>query len=104
MFSARVGDDADAVTVTIAGDIDVAAVAELRRRGLQAIADAHGRPVVLDAAEVTFIDSTGLGALVQLNNTAQDAGTSISLRAVPRRMAFLLHTTALDSVFKISDS
>jgi anti-anti-sigma factor len=51
----------DTVTVVLAREIDVASVGQLEEAGRQAISDAHGRLVVLDAAGVTFIDSTGLG-------------------------------------------
>lgn len=90
------------LTVSLAGDIDVAAAGDLREAGLRAIEQAEGRSVVFDAAGVTFIDSTGLGALVALNNAAGETNTRMVLRSVPPRMATLLRVTALDHVFDLA--
>ncbi len=64
--------DGDAgTTVSIQGDIDSATVDELR------IALARCRKdgvVVIDLAGVPFIDSSGLGALVQASRASRDAG------------------------------
>jgi anti-anti-sigma factor len=91
--------DPDAVIVSVAGDIDVAAAGELRDTGLRAIKEADGRPVILDVAALTFTDSTGLGALVALNNAASETETTLLLRSVPPQMATLMRLTALDQVF-----
>ncbi len=91
--------DAHVLRVSLAGDIDVAAAGDLREAGLRAIEQADGRPVVFDAGGVTFIDSTGLGALVALNNAAGETNTRMVLQSVPPRMATLLRVTALDHVF-----
>jgi anti-sigma B factor antagonist len=96
--------DAQVLTVSMAGDIDVAAAGDLREAGLRAIEQADGRPVVLDAGGVTFIDSTGLGALVALNNAAEETNARILLRSVPPRMATLLRVTALDHVFQVDQA
>jgi anti-sigma B factor antagonist len=87
------------VILRLAGDLDVKSVGELRDVGLGAIKQADGRAVVIDVAGLTFIDSTGLGALVTLNNAARDTGTPLTLRSVPPRMATLMRLTALDQVF-----
>jgi anti-sigma B factor antagonist len=85
----------------VTGEVDLVAVEEFCKRGLDAIAQADGRSVIIDAAAVTFIDSTGLSALVTLNKAAAAAGTVLTLRAVPQRMASLLRITALDTVIPV---
>lgn len=91
--------DPHAVTVSVTGEIDVAAAGELRDTGLSAINQADGRPVIVDVAGLTFIDSTGLGALVTLNNAAGQAQVTLLLRSVPPRLVTLMRLTALDQVF-----
>jgi anti-sigma B factor antagonist len=102
MFKVETHNDADAIVLTVTGDVDVTAVDELCQRGLNVIALADDAAVVLDAAGVSFIDSSGLGALVTLNNAATAVGTPFLLRAVPPRMASLLRLTAIDTVIPVS--
>jgi len=103
MLQIETQDDADALALTVSGDIDLVTVDGFCERGLDAIAQADGRPVIIDVAAVTFIDSTGLGALVSINNAAAAAGTPLMLRAVPPRMASLLRITAIDTVIPVSE-
>lgn len=103
MFTIKMQDDAEAVVLTVSGDVDVATVDQFRQTGLDAIARAVRRPVIIDTAAVVFIDSTGLGGLVALNNAAAAAGTVLKLRAVPPRMATLLRLTAIDAVIPECD-
>ena len=42
---------------------------------------AHGHPVTLDLAEVTFIDSTGLSALMDAHFEAERNGWEFSIRS-----------------------
>ena len=69
--------------MSAAGDLDLATVNGFCCRGLDAIIHADGRPVIIDAAAVTFIDATGLSALITLHKAAAAAGTVPILRAVP---------------------
>lgn len=58
-------------TVSVQGDIDAATVDELRN--VLKTCSNKG-VVVIDLAGVPFIDSSGLGALVQASRAARDAG------------------------------
>lgn len=58
-------------TVSVQGDIDAATVDELR--DVLRTCRKNG-VVVIDLAGVPFIDSSGLGALVQASRAARDAG------------------------------
>ncbi len=64
-------DDEAGTTVCVQGDIDAATVDELRA-ALHACR--KNGVVVIDLAGVPFIDSSGLGALVQASRAAKDAG------------------------------
>jgi anti-sigma B factor antagonist len=52
-----------AVVVRLAGRLDLASAAEVKQRLTRAIAEGHRR-LVVDLGDVTFIDSSGLGALI----------------------------------------
>jgi anti-sigma B factor antagonist len=60
--------------------------------------------VVLNLGEVTYIDSGGLGTLVALRTTAQNAGGTIKLTNLTKRVGDLLQVTKLLTVFDVYDS
>jgi anti-sigma B factor antagonist len=60
--------------------------------------------LVLSLAEVTYIDSGGLGTLVALYTTARTAGASIKLARLTKRVGDLLQVTKLLTVFEVYDS
>lgn len=70
--------DADVVTVRLRGEIDVQNVDQVRVCLAEAVA---GRPgtIVVDLATLSFIDSTGLGAIVFGFQRARDAGVGFQL-------------------------
>ena len=60
--------------------------------------------VVIDLADVTFVDSSGLGALIVARKSARDAGGSMSLISPPPVVRRLLGSTQLHDVFAIYES
>ncbi len=63
----RVG---DVVVLTCRGDVDSATAERLRLAVLDGLRDPAAGPVVVDMTEVTFLSSTGLGALVDAHRAA----------------------------------
>lgn len=64
----------------------------------------EGARIILSLADVTYIDSGGLGTLVALYTTAQSAGASIKLARLTKRVGDLLQVTKLLTVFDVYDS
>ncbi|HEV2698426.1 MAG TPA: STAS domain-containing protein [Terriglobales bacterium] len=60
--------------------------------------------LVLSLADVTYIDSGGLGTLVALYTTSRTAGASIKLARLTKRVGDLLQVTKLLTVFEVYDS
>jgi anti-sigma B factor antagonist len=60
--------------------------------------------IVLNLGEVSYIDSGGLGTLVALRTTAQNAGGTIKLASLTKRVGDLLQVTKLLTVFDVYDS
>ena len=56
--------------------------------------------IVLDLADVTYVDSAGVGFLVSKFVTARRLGGDIKLASVPARVAHVLAITRLDRVFE----
>jgi anti-sigma B factor antagonist len=90
----------DPRTLTVAGELDLASV-ELFLSQARAALD--GSVLTLDCAGLTFIDSTGLGALVRLREEARGRGSDVVLTRVPSQVSRILDLTGLSQIFP-SDS
>ncbi len=60
--------------------------------------------IVLNLSGISYIDSGGLGTLVALYTTAQNAGGSLKLANLTPRVGDLLQVTKLLTVFEVYDS
>lgn len=93
-----------AVTVTVAldGEIDAATVDPMKAKMAEAIDANPGSRVTIDFARVTFLDSTGLGALVSAMRRARSNGGDVALANVAPNVRKVFDITGLDRVFDIS--
>jgi anti-sigma B factor antagonist len=76
-------------TVVCHGEIDVATVPELDRLLRDVVDRRRGETIRVDMADVTFIDSSGLGALVSaLKRARDDQGTIVveNIEGAPRKV------------------
>ena len=93
----------DVGTVTVVaphGDVDMAVADDVRRR-LTELVD-RGQPrLVLDLAAVTYIDSSGLGALVSAMKHARAAGGDIKVCALEVDVRSLFEMTRLNTVLAV---
>ncbi len=62
------------------------------------------RQIVLNLGEVTYIDSSGLGTLVGLKASADNAGATIKLANLTKRVRDLLQITKLIVIFDHFDT
>lgn len=60
--------------------------------------------LVLDLAEVTYIDSAGLGTLVAGYTSAQNQGANLKLANLTKRFREQLNITKLVTVFDVYDT
>ena len=67
------------IVIEVRGDIDTSNADDLRRALLDAVSARPNR-VVVDLRYVTFIDSTGTGALAAGYNAARSRGVHFTLR------------------------
>ena len=98
-FSISAIETEDAVTVSLAGEIDVDTC-----RDLDTLLDAaidSGQRVVLDVAGVTFADSSALRVLVKARTVLARRGQDLVLAGPPRRLVRLLELGGLSTVFHI---
>jgi anti-anti-sigma factor len=64
-------------------------------------ASTHPKQIIIAFDQTTFMDSSGLGALVSNFKTAQEKGIELKLRNVTPQVAAVLNLTGLDRVFPI---
>jgi anti-sigma B factor antagonist len=64
---------------------------------------AENSRVILNLADVSYIDSGGIGTLVSLFTTARNAGGDIKLLHLTKRVGDLLQITKLITVFESYD-
>lgn len=62
------------------------------------------RQIVLNLADVSYIDSGGLGTLVGVYSSARSAGADIKLAGLGQRLRDVLQVTKLVTVFEAYDS
>jgi anti-sigma B factor antagonist len=91
-------DQQDDHTVLAAkGRLNVIAAPELKAAVDAAVAAGHCR-LVVDLAETGFIDSSGLGALVNSLKTVRQAGGDLRIANVGEQVLMVLKLTRLDRV------
>jgi anti-anti-sigma factor len=66
--------------VRLAGEIDMAARAPILDIAHDLLEGDAARPLVLDMEAVTFLDSNGIGCLIELHRAAVDAKTTMEIR------------------------
>jgi anti-anti-sigma factor len=85
----------------LSGEIDLDAAPDIVDAGLAARDEPGTRTLLVDFNSVTFIDSTAIGALARLNNTADAQGKHLALTNVPARVQHVLTITGLTGVFDV---
>lgn len=66
------------VVVRLVGEVDMSSV-DLMAKQFEALTSGKTKSVILDASQVTFMDSTGLHGLVEGKRILHEAGTQIFL-------------------------
>jgi anti-sigma B factor antagonist len=64
----------------------------------------ESRQIVVNLAEVNYLDSSGLGTLVGLHTSARSVGSEIKLAGLTGRVKDVLQITKLGSIFEFYDT
>ena len=91
------------LVVDCAGRLIFGEETSLLRDQLKNLLTHHNR-IVLNLADVSYIDSGGLGTLVSLYTTAHNSGASVKLAHLTQRVGDLLQVTKLLTVFEVYDN
>ena len=101
MFRAQVDTtNTTAVVIHVAGEVDLAAVEELRAAIDAARATPGAEVIELDLGEVTFIDSSGVGAIVLASRAVADANQSMRIGARSSVVERVLEVSGLEEALR----
>ena len=89
--------------VAFTGRLDFLSAASARARLAEAVAQGNRR-LVVDLGETSFIDSSGLGALIGGLKAARKAGGDLRIARPTEQARAVLALTSLDRVFRFYPS
>ena len=99
-LTVRVRREQGCAIITVAGEVDIATVAQLRER-LAELAGS-GCPLIADLDQVSFIDAAGLGVLAAAAGRSAAHGASLQVVCAQRRTRRLFRITKLDRYLAVS--
>ena len=94
----------DVVVLDISGRLTLGEGTVTLREALQKLLEDGDRKLVLNLAEVDYVDSAGLGELITGYTTVRARGGQLKLLNLTRRIQDLLQITKLLTVFDSFDS
>jgi anti-sigma B factor antagonist len=86
--------------LTISGECDLNGVSGIERATAQLIAGGHPR-IVADLSSATFMDSSGINALLRANQATSANGGRLRLVCAPGQVLRVLELVGLDQVISI---
>jgi anti-sigma B factor antagonist len=93
--------DADSILCRVSGDVDISCSPALREQLLAALEPPRPR-LVLDLSEVTFMDASGLGALMAARRRSLLLGGGLRLVAPSSSVRRVLEASGLRSRFPVT--
>ncbi|HVV12785.1 STAS domain-containing protein [Amycolatopsis sp.] len=94
----------ESVVVTADGDVDASTATRFKEAVAQARESGDYTDVYLDLNRVTFLDSAGLAALVEVASQCHNADQKLRLVCTTRTVLNPIKLTGLEQVFTIVDS
>jgi anti-sigma B factor antagonist len=73
------------------------------RDAVHGLVDSDKKKIILNLADVDYIDSSGVGELVGCFTTVRNAGGELKLLNLTQKVQDVLHVTKLYTVFDIKD-
>src|SRR5690349_11684511 len=99
-LSANVRHVGDIAVLNLRGRITLGESTGLLRDNLRQIFGQGTKKIILNLAEVSYVDSAGLGELVGLYTTAMNQGASVKLLNMQKKLMDLMQVTKLHTVFE----
>jgi len=94
----------DVVVLDLKGKVTLGQGDELLKDKVNSLVNQGHRKIVLNLAEVPYVDSAGLGEIVRTYTTVSRQGGSMKLLNLTKRITDLLSITKLLTVFETFDA
>ena len=94
----------DVIVIDAAGRITLGEGSSTFRDTIKDLVNQGNKKILLNLAEVSYIDSSGIGELVSGFTTVSNAGGQLKLLNLTKRIHDLLQITKLYTIFEVSDN
>ena len=94
----------DVVVLDLKGKVTLGAGDELLKDKVNSLVNQGHRKIILNLADVPYVDSAGLGEIVRTYTTVSKNGGSLKLLNLTKRITELLAITKLLTVFETFDA
>ncbi len=91
---------AEQITARLSGDLDIVSSEEAKRELSQLVDDGFAL-LIVDLADVGFVDSSGLGVLVAIHRHAEAKGARLVVRSVQPQVQRLFEITRLGDLLTV---
>lgn len=95
--------DRDAV-IRMSGRLDMNTSPDLRKAALALCTKGKCKSLIIDFAEVSFIDTAGLATLVEILVATKDRCVPLTLSSLRERVRYLIDVNGLRGFFRIENS
>lgn len=89
--------------VSVRGEIDIYSIEKFRDTIEEKI-KTQASEIILDCSELSYMDSTGMGVLIELRNKTKELGQKIIMMNPRPNIRKLLALTGVDKIIEIVDN
>ncbi|MBV8050163.1 MAG: STAS domain-containing protein [Acidobacteriaceae bacterium] len=97
-------DVGDVTIIDLSGRITLGEETDAVRKTIRDLVNKGAKKIVLNLADVSYIDSSGVGELVSSYTAVRNAGGELKLLNLTKKVHDLLQVTKLYTIFDIKDN
>ena len=98
-----VDDVGNTIVLRFAGELDLANADDVRAQARAALDTPGVTTLIIDLSDVTFMDSTSIGAFIEIQQWVTGTDVDLRLRNLPARVRRVFRIAGLDPVFSLDD-
>jgi anti-sigma B factor antagonist len=88
--------------LVVSGEVDMSSAAEFRDAGIAAVSAPGIHELLIDLAAVTFMDSSGIGALVAIRTAGNELFRAVTIVDVSPQVYQVIEVCGLAAVFGLA--
>lgn len=92
--------ESDHWLISLKGDLDIYAT-QAFKKDVQALTQVQAMDLVMDASDLDYLDSMGIGILMAIYNDQEDQGYGVRIQNLKPHIHKLFVITELDELFQI---